>query len=348
MKAAPRILISRTDHLGDVLLSLKALWLIRKTMPEATLRFVVQDSVAEVIAPFCRDHQIECEGLKKGSWRKEPWDLFLALHCDYPFAWDTFKKRIPIRVGQKKHFWSYLLFNQGMRQKRTLTGKHESDYSVELARVALSALNRETHGWKKGEEAIELPLEPQKQRAAQKALAQLGINPGDAFVVIHPGMAGSALNLSPRSYGEIIRLLKSKIIVVLSVGPSEKDQEIWGALSQELPDLKKLPSMSLGVLKEVYRMSQGVIAPSTGPIHLAHLVGVPVIGLYSPVPTQHPRRWKPTGGRVSAQVFLPSVQCPAKKECWGEKCEFYPCMDKAPWTDLILGAVSDLTKSYAK
>lgn len=344
MNPPMRILACRTDHLGDVLLSLKALLTLRQSCPEATLRFVVQKSVGEVISAFCEVHRIELEWANQKRWQKENWDIFLALHCEFQLAFEAFRKGIPLRVGQNKHFWSYLFFNQGLRQKRTLMGKHESDYSTDLAELAVQNLNQKVCSY---DEAMELPLEPQKQREAKEALSKIGISTDEAFYILHPGMAGSALNLSSEKYLGMVRALKEKMTVVLSVGPSEKDRTIWNALMQEFPELKRIPSVSLGVLKEVYRMSQGVIAPSTGPLHLAHLVGVPVIGLYSPVLAQHPRRWKPVGGRVPARVFSPQVDCPAQKKCWGERCRAYPCMEKTSWTDLILGTVSDLTTSYA-
>ncbi|NBT60032.1 hypothetical protein EBT16_14760, partial [bacterium] len=112
-----------------------------------------------------------------------------------------------------------------------------------------------------------------QQAAVEKALPEARKN---------PGMAGSALNLSPEQYAEIIRKINAKTECLISVGPSKQDQIIWSYLKSEFPNLKKIEGLELGALKEVFRKSRMVIAPSTGPLHLAHLVGVPVVGLYSP------------------------------------------------------------------
>jgi len=344
MKSEMKILVFRTDHLGDVLLSLKSILLMRHAFPSAKIRFVVQRNVGELIYAFCLKHQVELEFTDQNKWQKESWDGFLALYCDFKTAFQAFKKKIPIRCGQKNHIWSFWIFNRGFRQKRTLRGLHESEYTIELSREIIKALNQTEMS---SEAVVELPLEIEKQEEARETLRKIGMIKDRSFIVLHPGMSGSALNLSEKKYLELLRGLKEQFQVLVSVGPSQQDQRIWKTLSHEMPDLKKIPPLSLGVLKEVYRLSAGVIAPSTGPLHLAHCVGVPVIGLYSPVRAHHPRRWGPKGGRVAAQVLVPPVECPAQRECWKEKCQAYPCMEKTPWTDLILGALNDLKRTYA-
>jgi ADP-heptose:LPS heptosyltransferase len=42
----------------------------------------------------------------------------------------------------------------------------------------------------------------------------------------------------------------------------------------------------------------GLVAASTGPLHLAAGVGTHALGLYSPTPPVHPGRWAPLGPRA--------------------------------------------------
>ncbi|MEN0059029.1 MAG: glycosyltransferase family 9 protein, partial [Bdellovibrio sp.] len=51
--------------------------------------------------------------------------------------------------------------------------------------------------------------------------------------------------------------------------------------------------------------AKAVIVPSTGIAHLAASLGTPVIGLYSPVRVQHPRRWAARGPQV--KILMPPV-----------------------------------------
>ena len=49
-------------------------------------------------------------------------------------------------------------------------------------------------------------------------------------------------------------------------------------------------------------MARSVVAPSTGVLHLAAALGVPAIGIYSPLKVEHPRRWAPRGPRATFLV----------------------------------------------
>ncbi|MBY0425927.1 MAG: glycosyltransferase family 9 protein, partial [Cytophagales bacterium] len=42
----------------------------------------------------------------------------------------------------------------------------------------------------------------------------------------------------------------------------------------------------------------GMVACSTGPLHIAAALGKPVAGLYPPIRPMHPGRWKPVGDHV--------------------------------------------------
>ncbi|MNL18690.1 Glycosyltransferase family 9 (heptosyltransferase) [compost metagenome] len=61
-------------------------------------------------------------------------------------------------------------------------------------------------------------------------------------------------------------------------------------------------------LLTVLSNSKAVIVPSTGVAHMAASLGVPVLGLYSPLRVQHPRRWAARGNKVS--IFVPEKEHP--------------------------------------
>ncbi|NBT57754.1 hypothetical protein EBT16_03110, partial [bacterium] len=145
-----------------------------------------------------------------------------------------------------------------------------------------------------------------------------------------------------KQYQEIVEKISNQVNCLVSVGPSEQDRKIWNHLRRSFPSLKRIEGVELSVLKEIFRKSRAVIAPSTGPLHLAHLVGVPVIGLYSPVQSHHPRRWGPWGGTQKAAVHLPQVDCPGRKACIGEVCREFNCMEKIDWASLILKELDGL------
>jgi len=53
-----RILVTRTDRLGDVLMSLPALVALQAALPEVAIDFLVRPQYAELLTPFLREREI--------------------------------------------------------------------------------------------------------------------------------------------------------------------------------------------------------------------------------------------------------------------------------------------------
>lgn len=331
MDSKVKVLICRSDHLGDLLLSLPAIQSLRDSLPNAELAVLARSQNLAVIKGFLKEQRIRALSLEE-KWEKEDWDVFLSLFSNLEIAIKCWN-RIPLRVGQYSKWWSFLLFNHGRRQKRSLASQSEGMYSFELVQELLKNINGQPA---KEPSPVLLPPDEARAEQASRVLEQIGLNSNSNFIVIHPGMAGSALNLTARQYQEVITRISSKANCIVSVGPSEQDQIIWDHLNHSIPGLKKIEGLELSVLKEIFRKSRAVIAPSTGPLHLAHLVGAPVIGLYSPVLAHHPKRWSPWGGIHKSRVLAPQVDCPGKRTCLGNSCREFSCMEKIDWASLIL------------
>ncbi|NBV51483.1 lipopolysaccharide heptosyltransferase family protein [bacterium] len=339
MSMSPKIAIFRTDHLGDLLLSLPAIQQVREQLPESEITVITKPQFFEPLQGYFLDHQIRWRSVDE-QWDYEQWDAALVLHANFQQAFKLWRSRTIVRTGQWSRLWSFVFFNLGVRQKRSLAQKNEAEYSLELANILLQRLGKLGAPFKGG---IQLPVDVEAEKIAEKALNRLGIASGDRFFVLHPGMAGSALNLSFEKYRQLAEQVLLKGPVLLSVGPAPQDQLLGEQLLKSVPKLKKMSGLSLNVLKEVFRKSSLVVAPSTGPLHLAHLVGVPVLGIYSPIPSHHPNRWAPYGGKTASTVLFPEVRCPAKRSCLGSSCSSFNCMELHDWQTLILEKLGGLT-----
>ncbi len=67
-----------------------------------------------------------------------------------------------------------------------------------------------------------------------------------------------------------------------------------------------------------------VIAPSTGPLHIANAVGTPVLAFFSPIRVQSVLRWGPID--QTDNTLVPDVNCAEDFRCAGTKCRYYYCM----------------------
>ena len=180
-----------------------------------------------------------------------------------------------------------------------------------------------------------IPVDQSEAKEAEAVLELLGVK-GD-FLVVHPGMGGSALNLSGERYALFLSALVKRhpFPLLFSRGPALADQSLVDGLKRKFPGSVVIPTVSLGILRELFRKAKGVVAPSTGPLHLAHYVGTPTLGFFSPVRSHRPLRWSPWGGEGNSLVLTPAVDCPATRGCLGEKCPEFSCMEKAPWELLL-------------
>jgi ADP-heptose:LPS heptosyltransferase len=214
-----------------------------------------------------------------------PWWVGLALLC----AW------VPTRVGVRSKWHSFLFFNSSLRQKRSRAEKHEAHYGLELVERATQ---------QKFEFANLKPLSLSSGFYPEK-LSEWGLERMD-YIVVHPGMAGSALNWPISKYIGFIQEISKTTTVVVTCGP--QDEKYVGPIRKEFTGHEKvkiLEGLSLKELLLVLEKSNGVLAPSTGVLHLAASTGVPTLGIYSPVGVERALRWGPRG--LNADTLTPVI-----------------------------------------
>jgi heptosyltransferase I len=130
------------------------------------------------------------------------------------------------------------------------------------------------------------------------------------YIVIHPGMAGSALNWPRSHYRTLIEKMSRHFPVVVTgtatdqniIEPLKKD--LYGASNIYWMDGRLNAPQLLGALSG----AKALFAPSTGVIHLGASLGVPTFGIYSPVRVESAKRWGPKGPR--AYTMTPPVDGP--------------------------------------
>ena len=91
----------------------------------------------------------------------------------------------------------------------------------------------------------------------------------------------------------------------------------------------------LGFYLKVLSQVNLFVGGSTGPTHLANLVGTPQISFFSPIKAQVKERWGPLQESENSKVFTPDVICEEKVKCAGASCQFYQCMGKISVDDVF-------------
>lgn len=291
-----KILLIRLDKIGDLICTLPVDQVLDETLYDIT--WIVQKGLGEVVDLGVKKRKYleldkahpkkSAQQLKKYLEVLDP-DLAISFQCPWWVNFELYKAEVPIRAGVKSQWHSFLFLNHAIRQKRSRAEKHEFDYNLDLIIHTLNPrVTKQFHYFEIAKPATTEVLNKQDLVEGQ-------------YVVVHPGMAGSALNWPQTKYIKYIHdLLKQNKQVVIT--GTNQDEKYLTEIKQSFgsnPNITWLQSkLNLKELVQVLACAEFVLAPSTGVAHLAASVGAHVKGIYSPVPVHHPKRWGLRGPHI--------------------------------------------------
>jgi ADP-heptose:LPS heptosyltransferase len=112
-------------------------------------------------------------------------------------------------------------------------------------------------------------------------------------VVVHPRTGGTARSWPEDRCRELSQRLIREGFHVVWTGSGRDRREGIPLHRTPIRDLRG--KLSLQELMALLAGARLVIAPATGPLHLAAALGTPVLGLYDPTHRHHVQRWAPRG-----------------------------------------------------
>ena len=330
-----KIIVFRTDRLGDLVLSFPVVEALKAALPTAEIDLFVNPYTVPVAglqrntSRVIPDRHSEAGDLRAltGFLKSRKYDLAVHLFPVPRLALATFLAGVPVRIGTIYRYFSPL-FNRRVRLHRKKAGMHERDLNLKL----LEGIGIPTAGATAG---LEIPDRFRREMADR--LAAKGIDPSrHPFVVIHPGSGDSSLNWPAEHFGALGKeILRGGLPVVLT--GSERDRvavdRAQAGMDGEGTDL--CGELDLVELAALLSAASLVVSNSTGPLHLADALGTKVIGMYSPYVSAAPHRWGPYG--QPENVFVPDGDlCP---RCTRERCEKHNCLSTIPPEAVLARAV---------
>lgn len=354
-----RILVVRTDRLGDVILSTPVFEVIKQQFPNTHITVMIREPIASIIEGLPAVDEVmifrpekEHAGFRgflrlRKELREEKFRISIVLHGPLKLAAAVFFANIRYRVGPWSKLYSFLFFNRGLRQRRSQVEMHEADYNLQLLRKIGIRMNSRSV-------PVRVNVDPKAKAAAKQWLSERGWKPDSPLVIVHPGMSGSALNWPETHYIEFIRsLIKEGRQILITGGPQEVS--LLNRISEALGPLKDKAIFygntepvgeyvgSLAFLTGLFSFASLVVAPSTGPLHLAVAVGCPVVTFYPPIRVQSAIRWGPyLQDETRASIMVPEVYCGEDFKCVGNICHYFPCMKSLTVTQALARASHQL------
>ncbi|MBI3765818.1 MAG: glycosyltransferase family 9 protein [Ignavibacteriales bacterium] len=340
-----RILIVRTDRIGDVILTLPMAQVLKKHFPHAHIAMLIQQYTTELVEDnHCIDQIIYYDHADQpipffhlvGTLRSQRFDVVFHTHPRFRLAMMMWFARIPIRVGTGYRWYSFL-FNRKIYEHRKDALYHELEYNLHLLNAIGCSADKENV-------TPALRVRPDVQDKVKKLLLSVGIETSQRIVIVHPGSGQSARDWSGENFGALgMRLSKLPEVKIIITGRAseqlliERVKSIVGESAVILSN--KLSLREFGAL---CRLASLFIANSTGPIHIAAAVGTPVIGLYPQITPQSANRWGPY--TENKTIFTPLNKPIDCKECVNGVGNLCSCMASIGVDEVFEAAMKYLVK----
>lgn len=285
-----RILVSRADRLGDLVLTLPAIaWVKRCTGAKISLhtskyaadvgRWAIFNGIADELIFETGEGQFQ--GLA------DTYDYVLGFFHSKSVANLMSQCAYNKSFGPRTKISSIWTYSKTLAQHRSQARVSEMAYNYELALAALNAWELPCDQEFSGLPALKLPQD----------WTQGFERPADLVVSLSNG--GSAQNWSVADYTSWIESnhLSDKVdFLVSGVDANERIEQLkaWSGFDS---DRHKIITSFESVSKLVGYLSlaKRFVASSTGPLHLAHAAGVNVLGIYPTKKSESFARWRPDG-----------------------------------------------------
>ena len=296
IKPGERILISRTDRLGDLILALPLVETIARRYPDNpvdVLASLYASPILENNPAIDKIFRVQNDQLKSSKlYRKDflhrlkmnNYRVVVAMFPERQVCQLFNKANIPDRIGTVGRFHS-VFFNHHLFHSRKANQKHECEYNLDFLQFFRDG------------ETVRLPkvypLEKDLNNA-RRILSEAGVD--GEFVAIHPCSGGSADSWPLESFAQLAEKLEKTGHRVVFTGSADERPRIEEHLTGRRADLVNLSSTTdLRTLAALLSLAATLVANSTGPLHLASAVGTTVLGLYPGKQVMSPVRWGPLG-----------------------------------------------------
>jgi lipopolysaccharide heptosyltransferase II len=335
VEAAPRVLLIRPDHIGDLLFATPAIHALRSSLGNAQITCLVGPWAAEILAtnrhldevmtcPFPgfarrpKRHLLEPYSVLWACARDlriKSYDVAVVLRFDHWWgAMLAYYAGIPRRVGYAMPSVAPFL-TEGLPYS---SGKHEVEQNMGLvAAVANKDLGHPG--------PLEFAPGEQALRSAADLLAPL--DPRRPYLCLHPG-AGAPVKLwRPEAFAQVgdtlARSYGLQVVITGSAREKALAQSIAGRM--ETKTLVVVGQTDVEELAAILGKSRLVIGVDSGPLHLAVSQGAPTIHLFGPV--DH-RTFGPWGDPQKHIVLVAKRECiPCNRLDYGpDELDDHPCV----------------------
>lgn len=280
-----KFLVVQTAFIGDVILTLPLVQLIRENILDAHIDFLTISRSAEVLKNhpdinsviIYEKHNEDkgIEGFKRilKTLKQKNYDIAIVPHRSFRSALLVYSAGIPIRIGFDRSAGRFL-FTDIIQYEYSI---HEIERNISLLKT-LFEIPVDTKVYPK------LYPDISDIKRVEKILAEQNIQHDNKFICVAPGSVWNTKRWTKEGYIELIAKLIKKDYIIFLIG-SRSDFELCDFICKCVNNSKVINvSGELSILQsaELIRQSVLLISNDSAPVHIATAVGTPVIALFGP------------------------------------------------------------------
>ncbi|MFZ5801107.1 MAG: lipopolysaccharide heptosyltransferase II [Candidatus Omnitrophota bacterium] len=342
-KDRKRILLVRTDRIGDVLLTTPVLKALKEFWPYSYVAMLIAPQTREIVEgnPYLDEVMVfDKQKGWRGFWgmvrklRSKHFDLALVLHTKRWTNLLCFLSGIKERVGYHNNKFGFLL-TQKIPDTRPQGKMHEAEYCLAaLSRIGIPAQYSPPF----------MPISSSAEIWADEVLKSNGVARKDLLIALNPGASCPSKRWREEKWAILARRLSEKLGAKIAIicGSSDMSvaQEVLSRVSFPVIDLAG--KTSLKQLASFLRRANLFITNDSGPMHIACAVNTPVVAVFGRNEKGlSPRRWGPWG-KLST-VLHKEVGC---ELCLAHNCQKgFACLEAISPEEVLTVAEQLLSSS---
>ncbi|MEO8664283.1 MAG: glycosyltransferase family 9 protein [Ignavibacteria bacterium] len=314
-----RILIVRTDRVGDVVMITPMIREIRKTFPDSFIATLTTPNTQDILInnPHL-DLRIKDDLKKETFWKvtneigKYKFTNGLLVMPTERAAYQMYFGKIKNRIGVGKKLYEMLTFMKSVSRNKYVPLRHEADYSMDLARRI---------GVKTNDLTPEIFLTNEEKDFGKNTLESKGVKESDHKIIVHTGSGNSSRNWSEEKYLQLIqKILEKNTLTKIIITAKEMSE----AFKQKIHSLNSnsviFVNENINRLRDLICIISNadlLLASSTGPLHIASALNVKTIGLFCHRRMNCTKHWGALGEKaINLEVSEEycDLNCSADKE----------------------------------
>jgi ADP-heptose:LPS heptosyltransferase len=314
MKSNSTFIISRTDSIGDVVLTLPMAGVMKAQMPNCKIIFLGNSYTKNIIEACTnidyfldiKDVLMGATGLEKIKSYKA--DIIIHVFPNKMIAKLAKQAKIKSRIGTTNRLFHWLTCNTLVKLSRKKSVLHEAQLNLKL----LQPLNiRTDYSLDEIKHFYGLTI-----KNSNHIFEKFELKNGKTNVILHPKSKGSAREWGKHNFENLIELLDAEKFNIFITGTKE-EKPFADEIASKYSFVNNLcGTMQLNEFIEFINCCDVLVACSTGPLHIAAALGKLAIGLYAPMKPIFPQRWAPIG--INATFLVENKNCNACKN--GGEC----------------------------